>query len=202
MVYLVTYLDVEPASISQALSLVRQYAQNSASESGREDFHAMQEFNRSSRFVIAEAWRDEDSLRTHENAPHTAQFRSGIRAIQNSPADQRVHHEFSVADRSPSGADSGMCVVTHVDVPPPRKDETEVLLRSLSEQSRAENGCLRYDVFQQNAPRLNHFTVFAVWRDDGAFASHEAQRHTRNFREKLGPMLGAPYDERWYKELR
>ena len=152
--------------------------------------------------LAADGVANNQIARECDTTPDTVQFRSGIRPIQNSPADQRFHHEFSVADRSTAPVDSGMCVVTHVDVPPPRKDETEILLRSLSEQSRNEDGCLRYDVFQQNAPRLNHFTVFAVWRDEKTFAAHEAQPHTRQFREKLGPMLGAPYDERWYTELR
>jgi quinol monooxygenase YgiN len=70
----------------------------------------------------------------------------------------------------------------------------------LAEQSRTDAGVIRYDIFQQNAPRTNHFTVFAVWTDEKAFASHELQPHTRQFREALGPMLGAPYDERFYRK--
>jgi quinol monooxygenase YgiN len=60
---------------------------------------------------------------------------------------------------------------------------------------------VRYDVFQQNAPRTNHFTVFAVWNGETGFLSHQTQPHTRQFREALGPMLGAPYDERLYKPI-
>jgi len=75
------------------------------------------------------------------------------------------------------------------------------LLKSLAEQSRKENGNVVYDVFQQKAPRTNHFTVFATWNNDEAFASHEMQPHTRQFREALAPMLGAPYDERLYSRL-
>jgi len=52
------------------------------------------------------------------------------------------------------GSDSGggaLIVVTHVDVPPPRREETEVLLKNLAERSRSHEGNVRYDVFQQNA---------------------------------------------------
>ena len=91
-------------------------------------------------------------------------------------------------------------VVTHVDVPPQRKDETEVLLKGLAEKSPKDEGNLRYEVFQQTASR-NHFTIFAVWKDRKAFDAHEMQAHTRQFREALGPMLGAPYDERLYEAL-
>jgi quinol monooxygenase YgiN len=75
------------------------------------------------------------------------------------------------------------------------------LLRAESEISRKDEGNGRYDVYQQLAPRTNHFSVFVVWKDEQAFASHEATPHTQQFRETLGPMLGAPYDERLYRLL-
>ena len=93
-----------------------------------------------------------------------------------------------------------MSAVTHVDVPPPRKDETESLLKRLAEESRKDEGNVRYEVFQQTASR-NHFTVFAVWKNRKAFDSHEMKAHTRQFREALGPLLGAPYDERLFTPL-
>ncbi len=96
---------------------------------------------------------------------------------------------------------SSLFVVTHVDVPPPRKDETEALLTKVAEQIRSNEGNLRFDVFQQNAPRLNHFTIISVWNDERAFALHEANAQTRLFREALGPMLGALYDERIYRQI-
>jgi quinol monooxygenase YgiN len=160
----------------------------------------LQEASRPNRFVIIEAWQDDSSFQVHESAEYTAQFRSRLRIIHNSPYDQRVHHSFAVGPER--GARVGMLsVVTHVDVPPPRKDEAEALLKSLAEQSRKDEGNARYDVFQQNAPRANHFTVFAAWNDENAFASNQMTPHTRQFRVLLGPLLGAPYDERLYKPL-
>ena len=91
-------------------------------------------------------------------------------------------------------------VVTHVDVPPQRTTETEMLLRTLADESRQDDGNIRYEVFQQAASR-NHFTVFAVWKDAKAFNSYETKSHTRQFRATLAPMLGAPYDERLYKQI-
>jgi quinol monooxygenase YgiN len=93
-------------------------------------------------------------------------------------------------------------VVTHVDVPPPRTDETEALLRRLADESRRDDGSLRYDVLQQTPPRTNHFTTVEVWQDRKAFDAHQMKAHTRQSREVLGPMLGAPYDERLYMPLK
>ena len=199
MTYVATYIDVQPGTINQAIALIKQYGDASSAEGGNSGIDMLQETSRQNRFVIIEAWKDESSFQVHESATHTAHFRSRLRAIHNSPYDQRVHHAFAVG-LEPGAAGSGtLSVVTHVDVPPPRKDETEVLLKSLAEQSRKDEGNVWYDVFQQNAPRTNHFTVFAVWNDERAYNSHEMQPHTRQFREALGPMLGAPYDERLYK---
>src|SRR6266850_2060672 len=92
-------------------------------------------------------------------------------------------------------------VVTHVDVPPQGREETEVLLKRLAEESRKDDGNVRYDVFQQTAPRTNHFTVLGTWRDRSACDAHETKAHTKQFRESLAPMLGAPYDERLYSPL-
>ena len=75
------------------------------------------------------------------------------------------------------------------------------MLERLAEQSRRCEGGLRYDVFQENAPRTNHFTVYAVWSSTNAFAAHEGHSGTRQFREAAGPMLGALYDERLYRRL-
>jgi quinol monooxygenase YgiN len=126
---------------------------------------------------------------------------STLRSLCLSPADQRRHQAFAIGAGPGQVPDEAVYLVTHVDVPPPRREETEALLKTEAESSRTDPGNLRYDVFQQLAPRTNHFTVFATWSDENAFGSHELQSHTREFREALGPMLGAPYDERIYKQV-
>jgi quinol monooxygenase YgiN len=199
MTYVVTYVEVQKGSVTEAVTLLARYGEASRAEAGNSDVDALQETCRSNRFVIVEAWKDESSFQVHEGAPHTGDFRSGLTVVHQSPYDQRVHHGFVVGPAARPAATDALCVVTHVDVPPPRKDETEVLLKRLAEESRKDEGNLRYDVYQQNAPRTNHFTVFAVWNEEEAFASHARKQHTLQFREALGPMLGAPYDERLYK---
>ena len=48
--------------------------------------------------------------------------------------------------------------------------------------------------FWRMSPRL-------IWRNRAAYNAHIAAASTRDFREKLGPMSGALYDERLYKRL-
>src|SRR5207244_733745 len=98
-------------------------------------------------------------------------------------------------------AANAVVVVTHVDVPPPSKDECIGLLKQLTEMSRKDPGVLRFDVLQQDS-RPNHFTVVEAWRDGKAQDAHIAAEHTREFRRKLTPLAGALFDERVYRTIR
>ena len=199
--YIATYIDVQTSSTTQGIALIRQYSEATRTEKGNLGIEVLQEMSRPNRLVIIEIWEDQSFFEIHEKAERTAEFRTRLKSIHNSPYDQRVHHGFAIDPATAATAPANVHVVTHVDVPPPRKDEAEVLLKGLAEASRKDEGNLRYDVFQQNAPQTNHFTLFAAWKDGDAFNSHEMKQHTRQFREALGPILGAPYDERLYRRL-
>lgn len=188
MTTVVTYIEVQPGRTSEAIKLLNDYCVSSPS-----GILALQEIHRKNRFVVIESWEDESAFQAHQ--------RPDLRNIQNCPNDQRVHTSFAVGASQPPSA-TALYLVTHVDVPPPRKDETEILLKHIAEQSLTHPGNLRYDVFQQHAPRTNHFTVVECWLDENAFAAHETQAHTLQYREAVGPMLGAPYDDRLYRRLR
>jgi quinol monooxygenase YgiN len=201
VIYIATYIDIQPSSMTDGAALTKLYAAQTRAENGCLSVDAMQEIGRKNRFVAIEYWKDEASLDAHELAANTVDFRSKLKAIHNSPYDRRVHLGFAVPETRGAAKPGALYVVTHVDVPPPRREETEALLRALVEPSRNEEENVRYHVFQQFAPRTNHFTVFAVWKEFAAFDLHESKPHTRAFREAIGSMLGAPYDERWYLAL-
>ncbi len=91
-------------------------------------------------------------------------------------------------------------VVTHVDVIPNGKDDAVTALKLLGEANRSAPGNLRFEVVQQTN-RPNHFTVFEVWRSRAAFDANVMATAQREFRDKLGLMTGALYDERLYELL-
>jgi quinol monooxygenase YgiN len=184
----VTYIEVQPGRTSEAIKLLNDYCGSSPS-----GILALQEIHRKNRFVVIESWEDDAAFQARKGPD--------LREIHTCPNDQRVHTSFAVGAPQPPSP-TALYLVTHVDVPPPRKDETEILLKRIAEQSPTHQGNLRYDVFQQHAPRTNHFTVVECWADENAFAAHETQTHTLQYREALGPMLGAPYDDRWYRHLK
>jgi quinol monooxygenase YgiN len=197
--YVATYVDIQPSLSGQGVTLIEQYRNATQKEAGNVSIDVVQEISRSNRFVILEVWRDQASFETHDKANHTADFRSRLRAIHGSPYDQRVHQGLTIDARKVAIPRNSVSVVAHVDVPPPRREDAEALLKAVAEESRKDEGTVRYDVFQESSPRTNHFTIFATWRDTKAFESHEVKPYVRRFREALGPMLGAPYDDRLYK---
>jgi quinol monooxygenase YgiN len=158
-----------------------------------------QEAGRPTRFAVLGIWADQKAYEAHGKAAHTAQFRDKLRAVHAAPYDERVHSGMFVGARDALRAGS-VVVVTHVDVPPPSKDTLVPLLQQLAEASRKEAANQRFEV-QQQANRPNHFTVVELWADQKAYDSHVMAGHTRQFREKLGPMTGALYDERLFKAL-
>jgi len=158
-----------------------------------------EEIGRANRFLILEIWKDQAAFDAHGKSSATTAFGDKFKAIQNAPLDVRPHTGMAVAD-APPVAKGAVIVASHVDVPPPRKDEVIAALNPLAEQSRNGAGNQGFGVWQQTS-RPNHFTVVEVWKDQKAYDARGSAAAQRTFRDKLGPMLGALYDERLYRSI-
>jgi len=95
------------------------------------------------------------------------------------------------------GENQTIYVVTHVDATPNFAKEAFAILVKEAADSKADPGRQQYDVLQELA-RPNHFTLFEVWRSRKDFDTYVASSHAKAFREKLQPMLGSPFDERFH----
>jgi quinol monooxygenase YgiN len=91
--------------------------------------------------------------------------------------------------------DTKLYVVTHVDLTPNYIADGTPLLLKFASDSRKEKGVVRFELLQEPG-RKNHFTIVSVWENQAAFDAHLEADHTKQFREKLQPMLGSPLDER------
>src|SRR5947209_7841356 len=197
--YVATYLEVGTGSVKEGVALLNQYREATAKEAGNTRIDLGQELGRANRFVVLEIWKDQAAFDAHGKSPSTGAFRDKFKSIQNAPPDERLHSGMAVAASS-SNAKGAIYVVSHVDVPPPRKDEVIAALNPLAEQSRKGAGNLRFDVWQQTS-RPNHFTVVEAWKDQKAYDARGSAAAQRQFRDKLGPMLGALYDERLFRSV-
>jgi quinol monooxygenase YgiN len=197
--YIATYAEVAAASVKQGSALLKQYRDGVAKEDGNIRAYVAQEAGRPNRFIILEIWKHQAAFDSHGKSAGTTAFRDKFKAIANAPLDERVHSGMAVAT-SGAAAKNAVLVASHVDVPPPRKDEVIAALNPLAEQSRKGAGNQRFEVWQQTS-RPNHFTVVEAWKDRKAYDARGAAEPQRTFRGKLGPMLGALYDERLYRVI-
>ena len=86
-------------------------------------------------------------------------------------------------------------VVSYVDVLPAAAGKTADLLRHFAAASRKDAGYVRIDILQR-IDQPDQFVMLELWKDEKAREAHAAATSTKSFREKLRPLLRAPYDER------
>jgi quinol monooxygenase YgiN len=171
MVYVVTYIEVDPTLVKKTLYRLRD----------RDGFVCLQENYRTNRFAVL----------AQKEIPFLDEFTSQLIA----PVEERRHDVLTMEDfEIRTGA---VFVVTHIDVIPPEKDAGTQLVKQMCIDSRAEDGSIACNAFSQ-INRTNHMTVVESWRDTDAQAVHAANQRMKTFREKLEPLSGALYDERFY----
>ena len=198
--YVVTYIEVLPSAQREATGLLTQVAAASRKEAGNQRYDILQRIDRKNQFVILEAWTDLKAAETHAGGAALTQFKDKLKPIQASFYDERPSNGIAVAPSPASGGKGAIYVVTHVDVTPPNKDDCIVMLKKLADDTRKEPNSQQFEAWQQNN-RANHFTVTEIWKNRAAIDAHIATASTKEFREKLGPMSGALYDERLYRSL-
>ena len=79
-------------------------------------------------------------------------------------------------------------------------DETRELLLSLIEPTRAEAGCVTYDLMQNRAEPTD-FTFFEEWTSDAALDAHLETEHLKRARTQGAELFAIPPDIRRYKLL-
>lgn len=199
-IHVATYIEIVAASVKDGAALLTQYRDASRKENGNMRAEVAREIGRPNRFVVLEVWKDQAAFEAHGKSAGTSAFRDRMKTIHGAPHDERVHNTLNVGPNDAAGSKGAIIVVSHVDVPPPRKDECIAALNPLADGSRKGGGSQRFEVVQQTS-RPNHFTVVEAWKDKKAYDASRSADAQREFRDKLGPMLGALYDERLYQTL-
>lgn len=92
-------------------------------------------------------------------------------------------------------------VVARLRAQPGEETELKSVLEGLIEPTRAEAGCLHYELWQNRADS-SEFTFIEEWASDEALASHGESDHIRQGRERLRDLLVEPMDLRRYDRIR
>ena len=203
-----TYLDVGTTSVAQGVELIKKFREASRREAVNLEFTILQETSRPNRFVIMEGWKDQAAFEAHDKGAAKAEFETALKRIRNSPPDRHMLQPFANAPARAAPAGGGLYMVEHVDFlggDPAIAVAAAPLVKALAEASQKEAGALRYDIYRQPPPRINHYEVVAVWTDAKAFDAHETAAHTLQFRAATAQGGRAwranLYDQRLYKVL-
>jgi quinol monooxygenase YgiN len=198
--YVVSYIEATPTAKDQAADMLRRLAGLSRKDAGSVRFEVLQRIGYPDQFAVLEVWEDIKAQEAHGAAAHTQLFREKVKPLLRAPYDERPHTPLSVGSVAAAGAKGAIYAVTHVDVIPKGKDEGTEAVRQLSMASRKDSGNLRFDSLTQTS-RPNHMTLVETWKDQTAVTGHSAADHTKQFRDKLGPLSGALFDERFYHAM-
>jgi quinol monooxygenase YgiN len=206
-VYVVTYIDGSLDAVPLVTAVLRTYRDASRKEPANMGVQIYHDVGQANRFLVTEAWREQADYATHLKAASSRQLDFNLKPAVNGPIDTRVHRAFSVGAPPANAAaaappDGSVLVMSHLDVAPPLFASLQPALPPYVNGSRREKGMVRFDVLQHVDPRQNHLTVLEAWSSNAAMEAHRAAAHTKAFRAKLHPILGALYDERVYRPIK
>ena len=91
-------------------------------------------------------------------------------------------------------------VVTYFEAVPGYTGQVRNLMRDLARASRKEPGHVRMELLQRMG-QPDQFVILETWKDKDTHAAHLGAAHTKQFRDKLQPLLRGPYDERPHTNL-
>jgi quinol monooxygenase YgiN len=207
-VYAVTYFDVGTNSLAQGVDLIKKYRDASRREPANLEFTVLQEASRPNRFVIMEGWKDQSAFDAHDKGSAKSEFEGALKPIRNSPPDRHMLQPFANAPSPATPATGALYMVEHVDFlggDPTIAERAQPLVKGLADASKKEDGVVRYDVYRQPPPRINHYEVIAAWKDAKAFDAHETAPQTVKFRDASAQggntWRANLYDQRLYKVL-
>jgi quinol monooxygenase YgiN len=115
---------------------------------------------------------------------------AGLGLVQSACAQKAARADVS----------KNVVIVTHIDVMPTYSDAANKAIQKYAADSRKDQGAVSIEGLLQDG-RTNHFTIVETWQSREAFEAHSGLAHTREFRETLHPMLGAPFDERLHQVI-
>lgn len=82
-------------------------------------------------------------------------------------------------------------VIARVQAKAEHRAEVEAELRRMVAATRAEPGCLRYDLFADQDGGAG-FSLVEAYTDEAALEAHRASAHYQAFRGRIGDWLAAP----------
>jgi quinol monooxygenase YgiN len=190
---IVTYVEAPAAKGAALATDLKAYAAQIESAAGKPKVTVLSEFGRPGRMAVIEQWSD---LSSAAYAQSEGMLLGKVQADVLAPIDRRLNHPLAPA-QSQAGP-TAFCVLMHVDVSP--NDGTTKILQTQGEAVLAARGALGYEVAVQDK-RANHFAVYERWSSRAAYEAYAATGPAVDLRRQLAPLIGSPFDERFYSTV-
>lgn len=97
-------------------------------------------------------------------------------------------------------AEETLKVIARIKARPDKIEEMRALLSGLVRPTRAEPGCLRYELLHNTTDPAD-FTFVEEWRDDAALESHFDTEHVRAALTRFQELAAEPMDLRRYRSV-
>lgn len=97
-------------------------------------------------------------------------------------------------------AEETLKVIARIKARPEKIEEMRALLSGLVEPTRAEAGCVRYELLHNTADPSD-FTFVEEWRDDSALESHFNTEHLKAALTRFQELAAEPLDLRRYRAV-
>jgi len=101
--------------------------------------------------------------------------------------------------RAQAGADA-IIGVTALDVVPGAAAQGIAVIKQYREAARKQPGNLGVDLLQESG-WPNRFVIYETWKDHAAYDANETAAPTAELRDRLKPIVAAPFDRRDYKVI-
>lgn len=195
--YLFNYVEVAPSASAQALNALKQYRDAARKEQGAIQIDLYREKGQTHRFVLEEIWQNREIAKAHGNSAASTALVQILKPIELGPPDVRVHQiHMATPPKAPDPNDT--ILITHVDVAGNNTNNLIRLLNALWDSSRNENGMVRYEILDEVPLHSNHFRIVEEWINPAAWEAHDRGAQSQTYRQAILPMLGTPYDQRFY----
>lgn len=190
---IVTYVEAPAAKTPALVTDLKAYAIEVEKGDGSPRVTLLTELGRPSRMVVLEQWPDISSpAETQAQKLLLRKTEPDVLA----PIDGHLNHPLTPAlSQAPSTA---FHVLMHVDVR--LGSDAESILKAQRAAVLAAPGALGFEVGVQDQ-RPNHFTLHEVWANRKAYEAYAATPPAEDLRRRLAPLLGSPFDERFYSKI-
>jgi quinol monooxygenase YgiN len=193
-----TFVEVRAEMRGHAAGVLRKHANDVREhQASTAQMIVMQELSRVERFAVFE--RGVSRVGGTEVHALTADITGDLTA----PPDRRLNREFD--DDGPETGPrvdprANFYVVAHLDIATPDRSGVERSLLKFAAAARQTDGNLGLEILQQ-IDHPNHFNLVSAWLGEQPYRVFVASPAAVEFRQAIGPLLGSPYDDRFFRRV-